>query len=156
MEPVKYSNRDAKIIKDNPGKSPYELQSLGLSNKGFERYMAQQSTGADVVADPSLEEDEVTAQPPLPGSTTSDPSNDPEVEDDEDDDEDESPAPVKPQTAPLIPKITKIQEPETFPSPVKLLPNQVVVKAPNGRTNTMGREFAQKLVKADPKYKIIS
>lgn len=37
MNPLKFSPKDAKIIRDNPGKSPDELLELGLSLKAFAR-----------------------------------------------------------------------------------------------------------------------
>src|SRR4051812_5134390 len=56
MESIRYAPRDAKIIKDNPGKSPYELQALGISDKAFEKLMSQPTTETEILSDPSLEE----------------------------------------------------------------------------------------------------
>jgi len=41
MDLSKYSAKDAKIIKDNPGKTPFELARLGLSPRGFERLLSE-------------------------------------------------------------------------------------------------------------------
>jgi len=38
MDLSTYSNRDAKIIRDNPDASPYDLLALGLSQKAYDRY----------------------------------------------------------------------------------------------------------------------
>ena len=153
MEPVTYSNRDAKVIKDNPGKSPYDLQALGLSGKGFEKLMSQQSTGAEPLADPTID-DEDESEPAAPAASNTDQQPAPGHEDEDNEDKQDPPASASPP-APLIPKITQIKQPQTPAAAVKLLPNQVLVQTPMGKTNPMGREFAEKLVKMDPNYKII-
>jgi hypothetical protein len=166
MEPVKFSNRDAKLIRDNPGKSPYELKEMGLSNPGFEKLMSQPSTGIVIEADPALTEDD-TQQAPVqthseaetPAVTfppVADPVNisqaavapaTPAVTVTE---EGSTPAPV------LIPKVTTLQEGNAPAVPtLQMPPTQVVVQTPYGKRTTMGREFAQKLVKQDNRYKII-
>ena len=104
MEPVTYSNRDAKIIKDNPGKSPYELQELGLSGKGFEKLMTQQNTGGDVIADPNIKDDEPPAQTPPPDL----PPAPPEDENDHDEQGEDLP-PAPPAKKVLIPKVTEFK-----------------------------------------------
>ena len=39
MDLSNFSNRDAKIIRDNPTKTPFELVRLGLSPRAFERLL---------------------------------------------------------------------------------------------------------------------
>lgn len=50
MNPAKFSPKDAKIIRDNPAKSPAELLVAGLSKKAFERLKAERvlSTVVDI------------------------------------------------------------------------------------------------------------
>jgi hypothetical protein len=156
-EKVTYSPKDAKLIKDNPGKSPYELQALGLSGKGFEKLMSQQSTGTEPVADPTIKEEDESAQAPGvdPYAYQEPPADPEEQEDNQEDDDVKDMAPAPPKTAPLIPKITQIKQPQTPARAIKLHPNQVLVQTPAGRLNPMGREFAEKLVRMDRNYKII-
>lgn len=40
MNTLTFSNRDNKIIKDNPGKTAYELLMAGLSKKAFSKLVA--------------------------------------------------------------------------------------------------------------------
>lgn len=42
-----FGPKDAKIIKDNPGKTPYELQDLGITGKAFDRLLAGDYTEID-------------------------------------------------------------------------------------------------------------
>lgn len=42
MATTSFSKKDQKIIDDNPGKSPYELVELGLSDKAFQELLAQE------------------------------------------------------------------------------------------------------------------
>lgn len=55
MNPLKFSPKDARIIRDNPGKNPDELLELGLSLKAFARLPEPSiKTSAPVVATPVI------------------------------------------------------------------------------------------------------
>ncbi len=57
-----FSTKDAKIIRENEGKTPYDLLQLGLSQKGYERLLerhseAAQAGGVAGAADAGVEAD---------------------------------------------------------------------------------------------------
>lgn len=168
MEDLKLAPKDAKIYRENPGKTPYELKELGLSNPAFERLMAQASTNVTVIADPNLDAssasnngggdndgenqppaNEPPAQTPTPGAplqpSASAPALDPN-----------NGAPAKPSiTTPLPGKITSLSSSAANSNRGNLKSNQVWVQGPDGRTNAMGREFAVRLVRQNAGYKIL-
>jgi len=151
MEKLNLSNRDAKIHRDNPGLSPYELKALGLSEAGFKKLMALDSTDVVAVADPNIQDP--PAEDPVKEPEHTAPQQPPVS----------SPTPSATVAAPsqFIPKA----EPQSarisgssataLRQAFKANPNQVIVQLPDGKTNTMGREYAQKLVKMNPSIKII-
>lgn len=173
MEDLKLAPRDAKIYRENPGKTPYELKELGLSNPAFERLMAQASTNVAVIADPTLEAENASSdasadtaaetQPPLqpkdnelpaqtaptPGAPLQPSSSAPALPSG-------NAAPAQPSiTNPLIGKITNPSSSTANSKHGNLNPNQVWVQGPDGRVNPMGREFAVRLARQNAGYKII-
>ncbi|PUZ25022.1 hypothetical protein DCC81_11960 [Chitinophaga parva] len=168
MEDLKLAPKDAKIYRENPGKTPYELKELGLSNPAFERLMAQTSTNVTVIADPNLEaenasnnggENQPALQPPAneppaqtsptPGAPLQPSASAPALDPNND-------APAQPSiTNPRIGKITNPSSSTANSRHGNLKPNQVWVQGPDGRVNPMGREFAVRLARQNAGYKII-
>lgn len=152
MSELKLSNKDAGIVKRNPGKSPYELKELGLSQSGFEKMMAQPTTAVTPIADSALndpppegtDEGEKVVATPAAEVSASLPIN----------------------TDKLIPKITEVGQDalpvtadvarRTKKTPIGVLPGQVLVTTPQGTTVPMGKEFAIRLVQNDNRYSIHS
>lgn len=152
MNELNLSNRDFSIVTKNPGKTPYELKELGLSNSGFNKLMEQSTTAVKPVIDTTLSDDDS-----LP-KTTPDASNS----------ENTVAAPQEAQIPPvqtdtLIPKVTEITgsatvDPRTVSAQKNstvVLPGQVLVKTPAGSEVPMGKEFAIRLVQGDNRYSII-
>jgi hypothetical protein len=139
MESIRYAPRDAKIIKDNPGKSPYELQALGISDKAFEKLMSQPTTETEILSDPSLEDSSPVDEVQLSSSTTID-----QIQPN-----------IPAQSIPLVPKITTFERSKVATTGQKIGTNQVLIKTPTGKVNPMGREFALKLVAQNSGYTII-
>ncbi|WP_346318184.1 hypothetical protein [Chitinophaga sp. YIM B06452] len=145
---IKFAPRDAKIIKENPTLSPYQLLELGISKPAFEKLMEQPTTDINPEADTSLELEEM----PATSAVTEIPADK---------------EPVQKETLEVgsggLPVLTPKLTGEMIAGPVqkavsrrsRLEPGQVMVQTPNGIQNPMGREFAQKLIKQDPRYKII-
>lgn len=178
MEKVRFAPKDAKIIKENPGKTPYEWKALGMSEKGFEKALAQATTDIEPVSDPELEAQEPEKESDLQAEDLDLDEDESEEEDlDDNDDENIRPAskqetsknktaikataitpannnqPNKPQK--LIPKLTGSVDNTAIKAGHKLHANQVLVRAPNGRINPMGKAFALKLVQNNSGYSII-
>lgn len=52
MSKEQYGTRDAKIIRENEGKTPYELLQLGLSKAAYERMVKGETTVKEAVSEP--------------------------------------------------------------------------------------------------------
>ena len=143
---IRFAPKDAKIIKDNPGKSPYELKELGLSDPGFEKLMALESTAKNVIADENLSEE--SQEPDINASKDQDAST--EEGGGEGDTGDKPKSDIKNK---LIPKLETPTQSKKLN--LKSLKDQVWVQTPSGKRNTMGKTFALKLIRQDPRYKII-
>lgn len=156
MEKVRFAPKDARIIKDNPGRSPYELKELGVSDNGFVKLMSLSSIESEIESDPTLEaEENVTTinsslQANMPQLRT-------KLETDKESgiSNQQDLIPTQLYDQPLIAKITTFEHEPQIKGNSPSHPNQVIVRTPTGRVNLMGREFALKLIRQNAGYTII-
>lgn len=143
-----YGTRDAKLIRENPNKTPYELLQLGLSHKAYTRLTAE-PTGAIAQAETEQPAEDTSAVVPsveaLQPAPVPDTALKPTIV------EEVSHRPAQPRlgrTADAL--IARAQQPEG--SPFK----QVTVIGPSGIPKSMNEKQARKMVAMNPsQYKIV-
>ena len=132
-----YGNRDAKIIRENEGKTPYELLDLGLSKSAYERLMkkTEKPTVTEAVSEPK---EAVKPEAPKPESAALKPD-------------------VVEQTTkrPAQPKLGRTAAQITTALHGK--PKQVTIVGPTGIPKLMAQKQAEKLVQRNPnRYQIVT
>lgn len=139
---ITLGNRDAKIMRENEGKTPYELLQLGLSKAAYERLLAAKTEDAGKAITETAKE-VVEAQSPV--SVVA-----------------EAPAPLTPTTVEQVDRKKIAAQPRLGRTAAELstmkqaTPKQVRVLGPTGIPQLIAEKQALKLVARNPNlYKII-
>lgn len=128
-----FSNRDKKILRENPNLTAYGLMLKGLSDKGYERLIQQQEVVENA---PAVAPEKVAAVEVLP---------EPEKA------KDEAIQPAK------VEKVAdKVHQPKVSSAMSNQPDGTVILKGPTGIAKPIPKRLADRLIEQDPtNYKIV-